>query len=190
MRYLDRPARLVCPASSIGDLSTNPIPYRETRGRGMGDQYPFWQEATPGVIFFPPETSTYRCEDDRVGTTEQRMEDGVYGDLGTHSDREREREREEIHATAEHWVSGEGNSSNVLPNPSGSPKRRTPDTRGWRKWVGSSIHAIPGVSQSALVRAQMLLMSTEQSTSTLRQEAEANSYSVHSARHCSWCLEF
>jgi len=30
------------------------------------------------------------------------MEDGVYGDLGTHSDREREREREEIHATAEH----------------------------------------------------------------------------------------
>lgn len=93
MRYLDRPARLVCPASSIGDLSANPIPYRETRGRGMGDQYPFWQEATPGVIFFSPETSTYRCEDDRVGTTEQRMEDGVYGDLGTHSDRERERER-------------------------------------------------------------------------------------------------
>lgn len=66
-------------------------------------------------------------------------------------------EGEEIHATAEHRVSGEGNSSRVLPNPSGSPKRRTPDTRGWRKWVGDSIHAIPGVSQSALVRAQMLI---------------------------------
>lgn len=107
--------------------------------------------------------------------------DGVYGDLGTHSDRE----REEIRATAEHRVSGEGNSSRVLPNPSGSPKRRPPDTRRWRKWVGSSIHAILGVSQSALVRAQMLLMSTEQSTSTSRKETEANSYPVHSARHCS-----
>lgn len=29
--------------------------------------------------------------------------------------------------------------------------------RGWRKWAGDSIHTIPEVSQSALVRAQMLI---------------------------------
>lgn len=48
-------------------------------------------------------------------------------------------EEEEICATAEHRVSGERNSSRILLNPSGSSKRRTPDTRV--EEVGGRLHS-------------------------------------------------